>query len=104
MMQKAVVAGWNKPTNEYYDVPKARQRKPLSRSKLYGACVLILAVLFGLQGYGMRASALAPFVCLVRPHQKVDVSPPCRVFQSRWILDLLAIPTARGRISHVAVQ
>ena len=96
-MQKPVVAGWNKPTHEYYDVPKARQRKSLSRSKLYGACVLMLAVLFGWQGYVIQAPALKPFVCLAISQHEVDVGPPCRVSQSRWIFNLLAISTVRGR-------
>lgn len=46
-MQKPVVAGWNKPTREYYDVPNARQSKPLSRIISHGACALILAVVLG---------------------------------------------------------
>ena len=62
-MQKPVVIGWNKPTNEYYEVPKARQRKPLSRSTLYGACVITLALLCGWQEYVTQTPALAQFVC-----------------------------------------
>lgn len=61
LMQKPVVTGWNKPTREYYEVPKARQSKPLSRVKLYGAGV-ILAIIFGWQGYVGQMAVFMPIV------------------------------------------
>ena len=61
-MQKPVVIGWNKPTREYYEVPQARQSKPLSRVKLYGAGVLILAIILGWQGYVRQMAVFAPIV------------------------------------------
>lgn len=64
-MQKPVVTGWNKPTREYYEVPKARQSKPLSRVKLYGAGVLILAITLSWQGYVRQMAVFTPVVCLV---------------------------------------
>lgn len=98
-MQKPVVAGWNKPTREYYEVPNTRQSKPLSRTKIHGACVLILAVVFGWQGCVMQGSVL--YMTLVMytlvDHYGVDTRAARRVSQSRGFPKVLATSTVRGR-------
>ncbi|KAL3155456.1 hypothetical protein ABBQ38_011012 [Trebouxia sp. C0009 RCD-2024] len=58
-MQKPVVAGWNNPTREYFDVPSARQSKYLSRIRSHGACGLILAVVLRLFPAGWTPTVLA---------------------------------------------
>ena len=98
-MQKPVVAGWNKPTREYYEVPNARQSKPLSRTKIHGVCVLILAVVFGWQGCVMQGSVL--YMTLVMytlvDHYGVDTRAARRISQSRGFPKVLATSTVRGR-------